>query len=318
MRLFGVAMVRDEADVIEAFVRHNLSLLDGLAIVDHGSIDGTSDILAKLQAEGLALRVIPDAEAAFFQSLRMTEVARETLAREHADFVFALDADESLKIESRPRLERVLAVVPPGLHALARWLTDVPDDFETADGAFGPGHLWRRLETERHAMHKAIVGRSLLDQPEAFITGGNHVVSMPGAAKPPPHARLPSDVVAYAHCPVRSREQLTGKSKKAPFPLCPSRSLMPTRRGFPTSITSSVTPKRRCSSPAKASHRYAFPAPNDSHHTSCWFRNCARAATRRPVKTCFKPPCCWQCLPTSTRGPSRMQRPICRGPAIAT
>jgi hypothetical protein len=211
MRLFGVAMVRDEADVIEAFVRHNLTTLDGLAIVDHGSIDGTSDILAKLQAEGLALRVVLDAEAAFFQSRRMTEVARETLAREHADFVFALDADEFLKIESRLRLERALAVVPRGLHALAHWLTYVPDDFEAGDGAFGPGHLWWRLKTERHAMHKVIVGRSLLDQPEAFITDGNHVVSLPGAAKPPPHARLPSDVVAYAHCPVRSREQLAGK-----------------------------------------------------------------------------------------------------------
>jgi hypothetical protein len=211
MRLFGVAMVRDEADVIEAFVRHNLGRLDGLAIVDHGSVDGTSDILAKLQAEGLALRVVPDAEAAFFQSRRMTEVARDTLASENADFVFALDADEFLKIESRARLERALAVVPPGLHALAHWLTYVPDDFEAADGAFGPGHLWWRLKTERHAMHKAIVGRSLLEHPEAFITDGNRFVSVPGAAKPPPHARLPSDVVAYAHCPVRSREQLAGK-----------------------------------------------------------------------------------------------------------
>lgn len=211
MRLFGVAMVRDEADVIEAFVRHNLSLLDGLAIVDHGSFDGTTGILGKLQAEGLALRVVPDAEAAFFQSRRMTEVVRDTLARENADFVFALDADEFLKIESRARLERALAVVPPGLHALVHWLTYVPDDFETADGAFGPGHLWWRLKTERHALHKVIVGRGLLEHAEAFITDGNHVVSMPGAGKPPPHARLPSDVVAYAHCPVRGREQLAGK-----------------------------------------------------------------------------------------------------------
>jgi hypothetical protein len=211
MRLFGVAMVRDEADVIEAFVRHNLSLLDGLAVIDHGSFDGTSVILAKLQAEGLALRVVPDGDAAFFQSRRMTEVARETLQRENADFVFALDADEFLKIESRARLERALAVMPPGLHALAHWLTYVPDDFEAEDGAFGPGHLWWRLKRERHAVHKIIVSRGLLTQPDAYITDGNHLVSLPGAERPPPHARLPSDVVACAHCPVRSREQLEGK-----------------------------------------------------------------------------------------------------------
>ena len=211
MRLFGVAMVRNEADVIEAFVRHNLGVLDGLAIADHGSLDGTSEILAKLKAEGLPLRVVPAAEAAFFQSRHMTRLAREALAGENADFVFALDADEFLKIRSRATLERALAAVPQGLHVLVRWLTYVPDDFESTDGAFGPGHLWRRLAVERHSMHKVIVSRALLQQPKAFISDGNHLVTEPAAARPPQHARLASDVVAYAHCPVRSREQLSSK-----------------------------------------------------------------------------------------------------------
>jgi hypothetical protein len=180
-------------------------------VIDHGSLDGTREILGKLKSEGLPLRIVPDSDAAFFQSRRMTEVARETLQRENADYVFALDADEFLKIESRARLERALAVVPAGLHALAQWFTYIPDDFEAKDGAFGPGYLWWRLKRERHAVHKIIVGRGLLTQPGAYITDGNHLVSMPGAEKPPAHARLPPDVVAYAHCPVRSREQLEGK-----------------------------------------------------------------------------------------------------------
>jgi len=37
--------VRNEADIVEAFVRHNLVLLDGIAIVDHASVDATPDIL---------------------------------------------------------------------------------------------------------------------------------------------------------------------------------------------------------------------------------------------------------------------------------
>ena len=211
MRLFGVAMVRNEADVIEAFVRHNLGVLDGLAIADHDSLDGTSEILAKLQAEGLPLRVVQAAEVAFFQSRHMTHLARGALASESADFVFALDADEFLKIRSRAILERALAVVPPNMHVLAHWQTYVPDDFESARGTFGPGHLWRRLAVERHSMHKVVVSRALLQQPKAFITDGNHLVSEPEAAKPPQHARLASDVVAYAHCPVRDREQLASK-----------------------------------------------------------------------------------------------------------
>ncbi len=211
MRLFGIAMARDEADVVEAFVRHNLSVLDGLAIGDHGSLDGTTEILAKLQAEGLPLRVVQIREAAFFQSRRVTELARETFSAEKADFVFALDADEFLKVPSRRTLESALSAVPAGMHVLTHWLTYVPDDLEASEGAFGPGHLWWRLKIERHAMHKLIVSRALLDQPSAVIAFGNHLVSEPDAATPPRHARLPAEVVAYAHCPVRSREQLCSK-----------------------------------------------------------------------------------------------------------
>jgi hypothetical protein len=60
-------------------------------------------------------------------------------------------------------------------------------------------------------MHKIIVGRALLSQPSAYVTDGNHLVGEPGSEKPPAHARLPADVVAYAHCPVRSRAQFEAK-----------------------------------------------------------------------------------------------------------
>jgi hypothetical protein len=96
------------------------------------------------------------------------------------------------------------------MHVLIRWLTYVPDDLETPE-RFGPGHLWWRLKEERHAMHKVVVSRALVETPAAVITDGNHLVSEPSAATPPRHARLPADVVACAHCPVRSREQLCAK-----------------------------------------------------------------------------------------------------------
>jgi hypothetical protein len=40
------------------------AVLDGLPIVDNGSLDGTPEILAKLKAEGLPLRVVPEPERA--------------------------------------------------------------------------------------------------------------------------------------------------------------------------------------------------------------------------------------------------------------
>ena len=213
MRLWGVAMVRNESDVIEAFVRHNLGILDGLAIVDHGSFDGTAEILAELAREGLPLRISRDAEPAFQQSLRITQVVRQMLTEEGADFVFALDADEFLRVASREQLERALRDVPSGMHAVAHWLTYVPDSFE--DGLpFGPGHLRRRLQVERHTAqgyHKVIVGRALLERPDDRIGEGNHLVGSANDVAAPPHARLRQDIVCVAHSPVRSRGQLESK-----------------------------------------------------------------------------------------------------------
>jgi len=208
MRLFGVTMVRNEADVIEAFVRHNLRVLDGLAIVDHGSIDGTSDILARLQAEGLPLHVRRDLEPAYRQSATMSALAREALARDAADFVFALDADEFLKLPSRATLERALAEVPAKTHAVLHWFTYVPD---VLHGPFGRGHLRRRLKNEPSPLYKVIVGRSFLESPGDSIAIGNHLVQSDDGAPPRPHARLREEVAVLAHCPVRSRDQLVGK-----------------------------------------------------------------------------------------------------------
>ncbi|HEX6137045.1 MAG TPA: glycosyltransferase family 2 protein [Casimicrobiaceae bacterium] len=117
MRLFGITILRNEADIVEAWVRHNLTVLDGMAVVDHGSMDGTSDILDALQREGLPLRVMRDASPGFFQAERMTALARQTLVRERADFTFVIDADEFIKAESRASLERALAEIPPDAHA---------------------------------------------------------------------------------------------------------------------------------------------------------------------------------------------------------
>jgi hypothetical protein len=211
MRLIGVTMVRNEADVIEAFVRHNLGVLDALVIVDHGSVDGTSEVLAKLQAEGLPLQVRPEPDPAYRQSATMTLLAREALAQAGADFVFALDADEFLKLESRASLERALAEVPADAHAVMHWLTYVPDAFDSDPGAFGPGHLWWRLKTERHGLFKVVVGRGLLERPGDAVVMGNHAVQNPGEQRVRPHARLRPDVVALAHCPVRSQSQFEGK-----------------------------------------------------------------------------------------------------------
>src|SRR6202011_5541698 len=136
MKLFGAAMLRNEADVVESFVRHNLALLDGLSVVDHGSEDGTSEILDALVAEGLPLEVERDPSVGYLQSEIMTRTVRRAFARHGADFVFALDGDEFLRIARRDLLDGVLATLPHGLHAAMQWQTYVPE-FDNGSQAAG-------------------------------------------------------------------------------------------------------------------------------------------------------------------------------------
>jgi Glycosyl transferase family 2 len=209
-------MLRNEADVVESFVRHNLALLDGLAIVDHGSSDGTSEILDALVAEGLPLDVVRDESAGYLQSETMTRAVRHTFARHGADFVFALDGDEFLKVSRRELLESVLATLPHGLHAAMQWQTYVPEfDSGAPTTANVLERATRRVAEDRHGLHKVIVARAFADTPEAIIAIGNNVV-LPSAGhstaeQPVKHARISAEVVALAHLPVRSARQLTNK-----------------------------------------------------------------------------------------------------------
>lgn len=207
MRLFAISMVRNEADVIEAFVRHSLRELDGMVVVDHASMDDTSAILGKLQSEGLPLRVVSDTRPEFFQAERMTTLAREVLERERADFVLPLDADEFVRIESRERLEAALAELPKQAHGIARSLNYVPASFD--ERPVEAGHLRWRVDDSHEG--KVIVSRAFLAHARQYIISGNHLVDDAAAARPPIHVRMRRDEISLAHLPVRSARQLVCK-----------------------------------------------------------------------------------------------------------
>lgn len=204
-------MARNEADVIEAFIRHNLTVLDGLAIVDHGSTDATPAILAALSAEGLPLRIEVNTELEFRQSEVVTRLARRIFATTDADFIFLLDADEFLKVPSRARLEAALASLPPGVHAVQEWHTYVPDFSRELD----PTALLRSARRVRHLgpRFKAVVSRDFLESPTLIAEGNHLVVRRIGAENYPKirHARLTVDESAVAHIPIRSAAQFGAK-----------------------------------------------------------------------------------------------------------
>ncbi len=92
MKLFGVMMVRNEADILAVNLRHHFAQgVDQFLVVDNGSSDRTLDVLETFQEEG-RLHWIRDA-GPYNQSNITSDLAREAGAM-GADWVIPIDADE--------------------------------------------------------------------------------------------------------------------------------------------------------------------------------------------------------------------------------
>jgi len=210
MKLAGISMIGNDADVVEAFVRHTLALLDHLFIIVHCPQDGTREILDALQAEGLPITLVLDNEPAFLQGERLTWLAREAWTAIQPDFAFLLDADEFIVPPERPVIEAALAALPPGVLAAGIPLrTFVPTSEDAADEAHPVRRIQHRVRDER-AVCKMVLTRAFVADTSWAIDHGNHGLQKLGSAM---HLTVPGlRRLALAHYPVRSGAQVTNKT----------------------------------------------------------------------------------------------------------
>jgi glycosyltransferase involved in cell wall biosynthesis len=195
MATFGIAMVKDEADVIPGTLRHLADELDRLIVVDNGSTDGTRDILADLTHE-LPLIVVDDPDPAYYQSRKMSALA-EAAAAQGATWIVPFDADELWLAEHR--LADVLAGCDADIAT-----AELTDHYCTAlDGPETDpfrSMVWRRREP---APLPKVAFRW---QPGAVIHQGNHGVTLPAGGTEKP-------LLQVRHFPYRSPQQMVRKAR---------------------------------------------------------------------------------------------------------
>ncbi len=100
-RRLKVAMtmvVRDAADVLAVSLRHHLADgVEAVYVIDHGSTDGTSRLLARFEADGLPL-AWERREGPFDQQAMATDLATQAAA-DGADWILTVDGDELWQVD---------------------------------------------------------------------------------------------------------------------------------------------------------------------------------------------------------------------------
>jgi len=209
MRLVAAAITRIEGDIVEEFVRHNLRYVDRMVVVDNASFDGTAEILASLEREGLPIDICRLEGADWLETSSPT-MATDLVRRAFglygdAEYVLPLATDEFLKVESREAFEAELTRLD-GRHAIAREVTYLP----TLDDDPTETSVLRRIR--KRALHEpshtanAFPNASFGRDPHAFMTPGGHgIQSWTGTG-------VPLEGAFIAHFPVRSIAQICNKA----------------------------------------------------------------------------------------------------------
>lgn len=98
-KIFGYSMIRNEADIASVFIRQAVALFDRFTFVDILSTDGTEVLLADAVRTQTNVFVLKCRTKEKYQAAMMNVLAREGV-REGADWLFFLDVDEFLPVES--------------------------------------------------------------------------------------------------------------------------------------------------------------------------------------------------------------------------
>jgi len=209
MRLVMTLVVRDEVDIVDAQLAYHLAAgVDFVLATDHGSTDGTLDVLRRYEREG-RLRLF-GVSGEMRESEWRTHMARLAATEHGADWVINTDADE-FWLPRAATLKESLGAVPSEIGvvwALTCHFVPRPDDgrsfAERMTARFAPQAALND-PTSPYRPHAKAAHRA---DPDIVVWFGSHRVTTGLRALPGWH---PADVF---HFPFRTLAQYERKSSR--------------------------------------------------------------------------------------------------------
>jgi Methyltransferase domain/Glycosyl transferase family 2 len=207
--VYCIAMIRNDADIVQNFLQQALVLFDKTMVVDIQSVDGTKEIIEEFEScsNGRIIGFSCNTRERY-QSALMNLLARKAFS-EGADWVFLLDADEFLDMESREQLHGFLKKCGDLVIHLP-WINLIPSRYGSF-ARFDAGQVYTADAQPAPVQKVAISSRYALINPDFYIEEGNHNVSE-SVENPPELERFAFPIL---HIPVRSAERLQYKLSNA-------------------------------------------------------------------------------------------------------
>lgn len=204
MQCTGISVVKNEADIIEAFIRHNLKYLNRLYLVEHSPQDNTSEIIGKLKDEGYNLEIYTNTSSRHIQAEEFNRLIRKT----DSDFLVFLDADEFLVSKD---FSASLAALPSDIVSFITWHNYIPQANDNQEERNVLKRIQHRLSPVDTNQHKALIPRSIYSKENSFVLlGGHEIYYKQNDVLTPAHYEVISSI-HLAHFPMRSLDQIQVK-----------------------------------------------------------------------------------------------------------
>lgn len=204
-KIVSIAMVKNESDIIEFYVRYNLKFLDEMYIVEHQSNDRTLEILEKMKLEGLPIHVFKYNSYGYDQGAILTTIVNKIKENKAADYILLFDADQYIVSDSRESFVNELTKEETSFH-----ITEYDYMLKNTDIEKDVYIYEKMIYKAKIPFHipKSIINLNLYYDGELWVGEGGHHFYYSGPIKGN-IKRLENSFLA--HLQYRSQEQLYSK-----------------------------------------------------------------------------------------------------------
>jgi hypothetical protein len=208
--IFSISMVKNEADIIESFVRYNMSVLDGMIILDNNSDDNTLKILNALKDEGINIHLFESEKKGYFQYSILNMLLLKAVEEFKVDIIVPLDSDEFIISNTGGNPREIIEKIDPDTYLLVKWKTFVPDFSKNQNQKFIPAKITAARDESYESYYKVIVPKEIVENYNAKLSKGNHTITYNKKYHKNIKQYISPDL-RIAHFPLRTKDQTIRK-----------------------------------------------------------------------------------------------------------